>query len=458
MITAALSALVLVAQDPVPLRAAPSDSAAQQAQLVQGDALEVRGRRLDWLQVWDHRRERAGYVRAAQVKPVDTRPEAVPQLQAVTRFLRDQPGAETLGIAYAAAWLKAAPAPDAEAFDAIGHFAERLARRGSRQGGALVAAQLEAAAAYGVKFNGYEREGAIQLCYDGEAWRRVLALGADAQTQARAVLALTRQDCIDPALRPAERHAADETRAQLLERVDAGALPAPLSHRVRLRRAGVWATLAFDAARSGQPAAAPMQRAIDALAGVDGHELADEDQADWNEAAVRVGASRWAVETTPGLPGQLLLRSEAGEPGQTCVVLHDGRQDLARRCTWGVAWLASARADVQASTLALAVQPLAGWRELWLFRRGEAGWMVDVLPPAASEPQLGYVEFAGFVPGARKLLLAREARVDGRFQRRFEVLSLDTLALDRQASTPSLLVLFGKWQDAGWKRSTVSLR
>ena len=40
----------------------------------------------------------------------------------------------------------------------------------------------------------------------------------------------------------------------------------------------------------------------------------------------------------------------------------------------------------------------------------------------------------------------------------FEVLSLDTLAVDKQASTPSLLAAFGKWQDAAWKRQTVSLR
>jgi len=54
--------------------------------------------------------------------------------------------------------------------------------------------------------------------------------------------------------------------------------------------------------------------------------------------------------------------------------------------------------------------------------------------------------------------MAREARVDGRVQRSFEVLRLDTLAVERQASTPSLLVLFGRWQDVAWKRQTVALR
>lgn len=451
MITTALTALVLVAQDGVALRAAPSDTAPQQAQLVQGNALEVRGRRLDHLQVWDPLRERAGYVRATQVKAIDPVPANAPQLLAVTRFLRDQPGSEALGIAYAAAYLKAVPQLDAEAFDAIGHFAERLARRASRQGGALASAQVEAAATYGVKFQSQERDGAVQLCYDGDAYRRVLSLAAPAELQARAVLALTRHDCVDPNLRPTERHALDEERAALLSRVDPVALPAPLSHRLRLRRAGVWSQLAFDAARSGAPQPALMQLAIDSLAAVDRNELPDDDVGDYNEAALRVGATRWAAEPVPTTPGA--LRIAAGEPGQTCVSLGE-----LRRCTYGVVWAASQRADAAGRTIVLAVQPLAGWRELWLFRRGESGWTVDVLPPAASEPQLGYVEFAGFVPGAGKLLAAREVKAEGRFQRRFEVLALDTLAVDRSASTPSLLVLFGKWQDAAWKRQTVSLR
>ena len=58
---AALAAVAIVTQDQTALRAAPRDSAAQQAVLWQGDALEVRGRRLDYLQVYDHRRERAGF-------------------------------------------------------------------------------------------------------------------------------------------------------------------------------------------------------------------------------------------------------------------------------------------------------------------------------------------------------------------------------------------------------------
>ena len=110
MITTALLTLAIVTQDQASLRAAPRDSAAQQAALWQGDALEIRGRRMDYLQVYDHRRERAGFIHISQVRSVSLQPEDAPQLLSVVRFLRESPGAEALGIAYTAAYLKAAPA------------------------------------------------------------------------------------------------------------------------------------------------------------------------------------------------------------------------------------------------------------------------------------------------------------------------------------------------------------
>lgn len=83
---------------------------------------------------------------------------------------------------------------------------------------------------------------------------------------------------------------------------------------------------------------------------------------------------------------------------------------------------------------------MAGWRELWVFRRQAEGLTVDVQPPATSEPGLGYLEFAGWVRGTSKLV-AHEAKVDGRFKCSFEVPSLETLAAEKKASAPSLLVL-----------------
>src|SRR3954464_5952183 len=105
---ATILTIALVVQDQAPLRAAPQDAAARQATLWQGEWLEVRGERQGFLQVYDHRRERPGYVRQQQVRVYRLDETSVPQLQAVVEFLRDTPGAEALGIGYTAALLRAA--------------------------------------------------------------------------------------------------------------------------------------------------------------------------------------------------------------------------------------------------------------------------------------------------------------------------------------------------------------
>lgn len=477
---AALAGLALVAQDATPLRAAPGDSAPAQAQLWQGDALEVRAERLGYLQVWDHKRERGGYVKASQVRNIGVTTADAPALLSVLRFVKDTPGSESLGIAYAAAYLKAAPVSDIgpEAFDAIGSMAERLARRASTRNttpSTTLSAHLDGVGAYGVRWTSFERDGAVQLCYEGEAWRRALAMpSALPEQQARAALGLTRHDCIDPALKPNEREAHDRWRAEILDALPPAAfaeLPEWTKNRLRLRRAGVWASLAFAKARRGEAAQTLGMRAVDELAAVRATELAEDDQAEYNDAAIRVGASRWAAmpapTATPDLTRRPTLITQTGEPGETCLLLvdaqHDARRPLLRRCTWGVVWLNSATVDPGASTFTVAVQPLATWRELWVLRKDKAlGWVLDVLPPAPGNPMgadSGYVEYAGFAPGAEpKLLLAREARTDGRWSRRFEVAKLPTLTTEKFASTPQILAAFQRFQDASWKRGTVSVR
>src|SRR5688572_20512583 len=84
--TAATMSTAIVTTDHAVLRASPRDSAQQQAQLWQGELLEVRGERLDYLQVWDHRRERGGFVKASQVKRTALSPAEAPDLLAVLRF------------------------------------------------------------------------------------------------------------------------------------------------------------------------------------------------------------------------------------------------------------------------------------------------------------------------------------------------------------------------------------
>ncbi len=135
MLATAVLATAIVTTDHAVLRASARDSAPQQAQLWQGEVLEVRGERLDYLQVWDHALERGGYVKASQVKRLALEPAEAPELLAVLRFVREAPGAESLGIAIAAAWLQAAPAEvvrgeaGSEVLVALGLLADGLAQR-----------------------------------------------------------------------------------------------------------------------------------------------------------------------------------------------------------------------------------------------------------------------------------------------------------------------------------------
>ncbi|MFZ6874769.1 hypothetical protein ACO0LF_22135 [Undibacterium sp. Di27W] len=465
---AAVAVLAVVTQDQAQLRAAPKDGAQQQAVLWQGDSLEIRGEKLDYLQVYDHRRERAGYIKASQVRLVSMQPDDAPDSFAVIRFLRDTPGAESLGISYTAAYLKAAPAKaiSAEAFDALGSMAERLAKRASskqpKQNEATIAAHLEVVANYGVNIKGYEREGRMQLCYDGEAFRRVLAMNATPDQKARAALALTRQDCIDPTMRPGERYALDQWRADVLDRVNTSSLPEYLKNRMHMRKSSVWSSIAFQRARKGEKFDDAGNRAMMELVAVNKEEFADEDGYAYADAGVRVGTTRWAAEAAVAPNPGLNIITAPGQPGETCVMLTDAKHDvktpLAKRCTYSVVWAASARANAQNTALSLAVQPMENWRELWLFHQTSQGWIIDILPPANSDPDLGYAEFAGWVLGTNKMLVAREAKVEGRFKKSFEVVSMDSLQVENAADKPGSLNVFYKWQDPAWKRQTISLR
>jgi hypothetical protein len=483
MIAASLLTLAIVTQDQASLRAAPRDAAVQQAALWQGDTLEIRGQRMDYLQVYDHRRERAGYIHISQVRTLSLKPADAPELLTVVRFLRETPGAEALGIGYTAAYLKAAPAEaiGAEVFDALGTMAERLARRASmkhpKSTSDVISAHTEVAAVYGVNFKGYEQlgqGGSMQLCYNGDAFRRVLALSATnavnntpqiAEFRAHAALATTRHDCMASDMHPQARLSHDKERIELLDSVSPAQftqLSEVSKNRLRLRRAGVSASLAFQQARRLETPTAVAQRSLAELAAVNKAELTDNDLQEYNETAIRVGASRWAAETTPAVSGKLSIVTEPGQAGETCVSLFEAakptKEPLIKRCTYGIVWTASTAAHPNGQTLVLAVQPLDTWRELWVFRKTAGQWVVDVLPPASNSPELGYIEFAGWAQGAPQMLLARETKIAGRQKRSFEVVRIDTFTTEKQASDSNLLVAFTKWQDANWKRSSLSLR
>jgi hypothetical protein len=316
---AAILIVALVAEDPAILRNAPRDDAPAEASLWRGDWLEVRGEAAGFLRVYDHRRERAGYVRPAQVRVYRTDEATAPELAAVVRFLRDAPGFETLGIGHAALALRAAPvgADTSELLGAIGTMADRLARRASARRrdtrDTTLAAHLEVAESYGVKFKVVDAGDGVtpnRLCYDGDAWQRVLAAPAAAPLErARAALFLGGATCHDPLEAPTLARTWNDERVTALSAaadLAPGAIPASLAGRVRLRLAEALAWRAFDEARRAawEPAARDEAAAIRQLALTDRGLLAPEDLDTYEAVAVRVGASRWAAEAPARLPAR----------------------------------------------------------------------------------------------------------------------------------------------------------
>jgi len=466
MILALTATVAIVVLDHTSLRAAPRSAATELTALWRGDVVEIRGERAGYLKVYDYHRERGGYLKSESVHATELTETAAPELLTVLRFLRETPGSETLGISYGAAYLKAVPARSlsAEPFDAIARMAERLADEASASSSrsADAAAHLEVAEQFGIRMQSFERNGRMQVCYDGELFRRVLTMAsATAEERAHAVLGLTRPDCIDPTLGPVPRAALDDERSALLDEIKDADLTAMLRTRLHVRRAGVWASIAYSHARRGEPSGTAAGRAFAELLAADPNELGEDRRGEYQDAVLRTSAVRWAVSLPTPQSGALALSAAPGEPGQTCIALEDPHRPhsapLVRRCTYGIVWMASAQTLPQGPALVLAVQPLESWRELWVFHESKGGWTVDVLSPVADDPEEGYVEYAGFAPGPRRLLIAREVKEHGRFRRRFEELRLDDLALVRQASSPELLRDFGRWQDVAWRRDTLAL-
>jgi hypothetical protein len=477
--------VALVVQNQTPLRATAHENAPRQTNLTAGDWLEVRGERQGYLEVYDHRHERPGYVRPAMVRTYGVDEAAAPKLGALVEYLRDAPGQESLGIGYVALFLRAAPpaAAGSEVFDALGTMAERLGRRASarvaKAGDGSLAAEIEVAESYGVHFASFEREGEAHVCYDGEAFRHVLALGGTGGERARAALGLTDPRCVDPALGPTAVLAFTKWRAEVLAGVDPSALgpdvPAFQRARLRLRRSSVEADLAYYAARTGDLALAKQagEAARHELELTDRSVLADDDRLAYEEAALRTASVRWASEPAAALPASpaLEIAIAAGDPGQTCVRVKKRATPQAapfEHCTYGVVWPSSVRTLPHDAAIAMVVEPLPGWSELLVLHPTAEGWTADTMAPAAIDPELGYVELAGFSPDGAHLLVVRESRASGPLgaphtlapwvDRTFQVVATSGLQVEKQAPSLANFPTFRHWQTADWRRGTLALR
>ena len=143
------------------------------------------------------------------------------------------------------------------------------------------------------------------------------------------------------------------------------------------------------------------------------------------------------------------LTAAAGEP--QVLAAHKRPRQLAGQSN-------SFRVAPDHASAVLAVEPLPGWLELWMFRRTASGWTIDVLAPTTDGVDLGYVELAGWSSDGKRAVIVREARSDGAIHRTFQNLSLDSLAIDKQTSTLLGLGPARAWITPEWRGRTLALR
>ena len=456
--TAPAPRTALVLLDGANLRAAAKDSAPVQASLVRGDAVEIRAERLDYWQVWDYRRERGGFLKKSQTLLLSS---DAPTLLAQLRLTLPQDGGEGLALALAAAYIQTASGKElsgeqgAEVLDALGQVGQRIAANTTTRRAGL----LDLAARYGLRFDSYaQADGSVRQCYDGDAFRRVMSLPATPSQRTRAALALTRADCRPSTLTAAQVQSLDDWRAQVLSHAALDGLATFEKNRLLMRRASVAASRAFS---RGDAEAA--RTALADFAQIEPAEIAEDDMPDYNDTAMRVNAVRWTALPSVderALGNFKLTLKDSATPGEHCLTLTDARgTEQLRRCSFGRISLASAVLSREGKAIALSAQPLDGWRELWVLRASAKGWQVQVLPPAAAEPGLGYAEFAGFVPGNKQVLVVQESRAEGRYaSRRFMVMDLDTLTQQHMAPDATQLGAFQRWADPVWKGASLALR
>jgi hypothetical protein len=143
-------------------------------------------------------------------------------------------------------------------------------------------------------------------------------------------------------------------------------------------------------------------------------------------------------------------------------------EKLFEHCTYAVVWPSSVRIAPHDAAIALVATPLVGWNELLLLHPTSSGWVADTVTPATLDPDLGYVEPAGFSPDGARLLVAREARASGPLgspntlapwiAKSFEVVRTSDMHVEANATSSSKVPMFQKWTSPDWHRGTLALR
>jgi hypothetical protein len=215
-----------------------------------------------------------------------------------------------------------------------------------------------------------------------------------------------------------------------------------------LRRAEALSHLAWWRTRQGGDGGAAASEAIRQLSLVDAGKLGDAAAAR-DLAALHVASSRFAAERIG--PGALPLGINPGRPGETC--LHAFGVE---RCTYAQVWAASARGA--RGMIVVAVQPLPSWTELWVFTGHGGKGRVAILPPAAADPDIGYVETAGISGDGTRMAVVREALIGGRLLRRFQVVRTRDLKVLSSGREPSLARGFSSLASAWWTANALALR
>lgn len=480
--------LGLIMRSQVNLKSAPKDSASNLAELWQGEWVEIRGKRLDYLKVYDYKRERAGYIKASLVRQSQLKPQEAGELLTLVNYLNNNGGSESLGISLASTYLVSAPEihneKGAQALYAIGRFADRLAMRASnnrhlsKHATKRLTQQLEVATQHGIHFKNITKKDSVKVCYDGEVYRQLLAMPATDEMKAHAALSLTSGRCISPEFTPVQQAQHDVWRAEVIQQVNTDNLAPYLKNKIAIRKAAIQSALSFARSRfqantevlklSGiqSDAKTLMQNAYAAFGQVSRSDLPDKDWPAYNNAAMLVNANRWALKDSPTQTvfgrgnKQITLTATPRKPGETCITLSapNKSEPLLERCTYSLVWMQSASINQKQNAIAIAVQPMAGWRELWLMNKNKAGWSLNILPATTDDSELGYAEFAGWSPNGKQILLAKESRATSRYQRRHEVVNLGNLTVARQARDASILGAFNRWADPIWKAESVSNR